>query len=160
MKISLEQLNQNLSYLYRLYDDSLKARSVIKNWCITVWSGIIIIIITDKISSSLDINKYLIIIILPLIVILFFWFLEAIEGARTRLFKEQIIRLENGIANKQLNFKETKDVFPMSGYNEIGKGKKINYFYRSIFFNETLTLFYFILSLASALFFLFMSYRI
>jgi len=152
MEISEKQQSEQLGYLHELYRDNLKMRATIKNWCIIIWSGIIVIILTQR-ESLLQHIQYPIksLILLLFFPILFFWLLETIEGGRTRLYRDILVDMENRIFNKKLEIKYSKDFFVMGAYQKTTICQKFFYFVGAFICSETLFSFYIPLCLASGI---------
>ncbi len=141
MKLSKDQQSEQLDYLHQLYRDNLKMRATIKNWCIIIWSGIIIIILTQRNDLLKETPRPIIsLIVLLFFPIMFFWLLEAIEGARTRLYRDMLVKLEINCP-----------FFIINSYQNITICQKIRYFLGAFFCSETLLSFYIPLGLVSAL---------
>ncbi len=147
MKISQEQQKEQLNHIYQLLQDNLKMRSAIKNWCITIWSGVLVVIFLQK--DNLSLRNPEIMMILLVTPILFCWFLEAVEGAKTRFYRDHIVKMEGRIAREDLEIKYPAEFFVMSAYQSLNRKQKWGKAIRVFFFSETAVSFYLLLIFAS-----------
>ncbi len=110
-------------------------KAKIKNWCITIWVGIILAISTGK----LLINDYAILAIMIFPSILF-WFLETSYGAVLYLRYKQMIKLEKIFEHK--NDQESPSLFVFTNYDQYTPKDKVMAFIKCFLTMETITVFY------------------
>ncbi len=124
-----ELLREQLNHLYKLLEVNLRTRTIIKGWCVTTLLALIII----SYEKEFLIERYMIIIII------IFWFIETIEGARTFLYGMQMSKIEKKII-------ENRDIeesdFAVSMYKKLTRAQKIKFFYIKAFTGETIISFY------------------
>lgn len=147
MKISEIILGRQLEYLHQHLQVNIRSRTIIKGWCITVWLGIIIIMLTQRdVFSQL---RTQLTIFGPII---FFWVLEAVEAALTVLDKKQMLEIEKRLAEKKFEVSEASECFIISRYEKFTRSDKFCAFITSFFTGEMILSFYAMLAFASVIF--------
>lgn len=153
MRISYSIQIKQLDYLYQLIQNSLKTRSMIKGWCITVWSAVAVIIIVQLNNSAestlINENLFWSILSLPIV---FFWMADSVERAREYLYKEQVKNIEKDIVSGKEKIESADELFIMSSYDKFDVWKKIQYCVSSSVSGETIWSFYPILIVFSFIF--------
>jgi len=145
-----QTLREQLEYLHRLDEINLKNRFAIKNWCIVVWLGVIVILLKEKsLSMQASAIEPALIIFLP---VFLFWFLEAVYGGQNTIYRKQIRDFEQKINTESLASYKTGDLFARSHYEEkVGLCQKLLSFFCATFSKGTLTHFYLAMLIASTL---------
>jgi len=135
MNVSYNHYKDQLDYLYQLVQNSLRVRSTIRSWCITIWSAIVVVGITQNIE-----NKTLFWILFA--EILFFWIADSVERAREYLHRDQIIGIEEDIVSGKSVVNSANEFFALSGYDKNMTIKKLKYCIKSFLTAETIYSFY------------------
>ena len=154
MIISEAQQNRQLDYLYRLLQGSLKTRTTIKGWCITVWSAVAIIILArwDSLSEQNQINEFLLLVAVLTVPLFLFWIFDSVERAREYFYKKQMEKIEKDIFNGVDYIKSAGELFVMSAYGNITMWEKFKCCLKSSICSETIFSFYPVLIAASLIF--------
>lgn len=148
MQVSYRQYNDQLNYLHQLVQNSLRMRSMIKSWCITIWSAIAVITLTQWNDSIVPNHLLFGVLLAPVI---FFWIADSVERAREYLHKKQIMDIEKDIVSGKDNIESANELFVMSVYDKFTKRKKFEYCIKSSIGGETILSFYPILITISAI---------
>ena len=126
-----------------MIQNSLTSRSAIKNWCVTVWSGVLVLGIAQKITESF------IFILILVGGTIFFWLADAVERTREQFYRNQIIEIEEGIVSGKDTISSAGELFALSVYKKNTWRKKLKEFVKSCITSETIISFYPILIVVS-----------
>ncbi|MFX0195734.1 MAG: hypothetical protein ACFFCW_06390 [Candidatus Hodarchaeota archaeon] len=146
MDRNLDILREQLQQLRQREEIYFRQRAFIKNWCVTVWSAILLVIFT-RISHT-DRIEAILILGFP---VLFFWGLEGISDAIQSLYGEHSIELEKRISENRLSVDNPVEVFMSSRHLQFSTSDKAIAFFKSTFTRETVLVFYLCLIGASIL---------
>ena len=139
-----EQLTQAYSRI--AFDKENSAR--IKNWCITVWVGSLAAVNSNHLTLGI-IQR----ITLPLLPIIFFWLLDAIQHAYVSLHMHRARKLEGFILGlEQANAAELRRLSLESGHRKGTLAENLWKVMQHAFVVETVVAFYTMLCLVTLLF--------
>ena len=144
--MNIDDVKSQLAVLIDQHNIVFQHKATIKNWCITVWIGLIAVIATN--IESLNKSNALIILATP---ILLFWFLEAMYGGLVYLHDRQILELENYLITPKEEKLPAHGIYFFTRFCKFTRCERIKAFFHALFRMETVFILYIILIIASIL---------
>ena len=136
---SLDELRGNLKH-------ESEVSTKLKQWCISVWIGVLAILTTGKMTITLE-QAF----ILPFIPIFLFFFLDIFQGALLSQLAKKIYTIEELLATKSLDEIEVEETLLFNYRNFLTWSEKIKFYFRSMI-SPKRTLFYLLLILTTIFF--------
>ena len=118
----------------------------LKQWCISVWIGVLAIITTGKITISVE-QAF----ILPFIPIFLFFFLDIFQGALIAQLSKKIFTIEELLISKNLDKIEIKEILLVNYRKFSTWSEKIKFYLKSMIIPKRI-LFYLLLILTTIFF--------
>jgi hypothetical protein len=139
-------LLKTLDELRRILKHEAEVSTKLKQWCISVWIGILAFIATGKMTITVE-QAF----ILPFIPIFLFFFLDIFQGALITQITKKIYMIEELLVTKSFDEIEVKDVLLFNYRNFSTWSEKIKLYFRSMIIPRG-SLFYLLLILTTLFF--------
>ena len=136
---SLDELRRNLKH-------ESEVSTKLKQWCISVWIGVLAIITTGKMTITVEQT-----FILPFIPIFLFFFLDIFQGALIAQLSQKVYTIEELLVAKSLDEIEVKETLIINYRKFLTWSQKIKLYFKSMII-PTKSLFYLLLILTTIFF--------
>ncbi len=137
MEVDIEILKEQLSDARGRYEIAFKHCALIKNWCITLWVAILVVLFTKKLQFG-----YFTITIMLSLPVLLFWCLETIYAAGLILVVEFERDIEKRIITKNLLVRDVSEIMISSRFQKIPFSTKVVTNLKAAFTLENIVIFY------------------
>ncbi len=138
---------------YKTIDRHYNHRITTKNWCLTLWIGLLIVIASGRVVTF---NFHG--IVLSLLPLFLFWVIEAFQASHMKIMELRVAELEKLWAQQESKIKKPTDLLFYGSHQYQSSRIKFNMFMYALFKMETVYAFYLLLvviNLAVAVIFIF-----
>jgi hypothetical protein len=144
-----EFANDQLKFTYSRIQFDREASSKLRNWCVTVWLASLALVNSDKLHLTMLQH-----IALPVLPLLFFWALDALQNTFIFIHSMHARTIERFLLGREeINAARLEDLTLENAIHQVPYWRKIKILFRVAFFAETVFIFYIALIAVTLIFY-------